>query len=149
MLGLLGLRIIEATGADIADLGEEHGYRVLRVRGEGSKVVLVPLPPAVGRANHRAIDGRSAGPILLNSRRACRHPRRAVHRLPGREGTKLRFRLLARQPRITYWLAPGRHEPARAILPGADGVIPTIPVLDRISAALDADLIVEIAPHAA
>ena len=43
MLGLLGLRIFEATGADIADLGEEHGHRVLRVCGKGSKVVLVPL----------------------------------------------------------------------------------------------------------
>jgi hypothetical protein len=32
MLGLLGLRIFEATGADIADLGEEHGHRVLRMR---------------------------------------------------------------------------------------------------------------------
>jgi ribosome-binding protein aMBF1 (putative translation factor) len=31
----------------------------------------------------------------------------------------------------------------------AGGVIPTIPLLDRISAALDADLIIEIAPHAA
>ena len=31
----------------------------------------------------------------------------------------------------------------------AGGVIPTIPLLERISAALDADLIVEIAPHAA
>jgi ribosome-binding protein aMBF1 (putative translation factor) len=31
----------------------------------------------------------------------------------------------------------------------AGGVIPTIPLLDRISAALDADLIVEIAAHAA
>jgi transcriptional regulator with XRE-family HTH domain len=31
----------------------------------------------------------------------------------------------------------------------AGGVIPTIPLLDRISAALDADPIVEIAPHAA
>jgi hypothetical protein len=29
------------------------------------------------------------------------------------------------------------------------GVIPTIPLLERISAALDADLIVQIAPHAA
>jgi integrase/recombinase XerD len=48
MLGLLGLRIFEATGADIADLGEEHGHRVLRVCGKGTKVVLVPLPPAVG-----------------------------------------------------------------------------------------------------
>jgi integrase/recombinase XerD len=26
MLGLLGLRIFEATGANIADLGEEHGH---------------------------------------------------------------------------------------------------------------------------
>jgi len=26
MLGLLGLRIFEATGADIGDLGEEHGH---------------------------------------------------------------------------------------------------------------------------
>ena len=37
------------------DLGEEHGHRVLRVCGKGSKVVLVPLPPAVGRAIDRAI----------------------------------------------------------------------------------------------
>ena len=26
MLGLLGLRIFEVTGADIADLGEKHGH---------------------------------------------------------------------------------------------------------------------------
>jgi ribosome-binding protein aMBF1 (putative translation factor) len=31
----------------------------------------------------------------------------------------------------------------------AGGVVPTIPLLERISAALDADLIVELAPHAA
>lgn len=30
----------------------------------------------------------------------------------------------------------------------AGGVIPTIPLLERISAALDADLIVQISPHA-
>jgi integrase/recombinase XerD len=64
MLGLLGLRIFEATSADIADLGEEHGHRVLRVCGKGTKVVLVPLPPAVGRAidpGNRRPDAR-AGP---------------------------------------------------------------------------------------
>ena len=48
MLGLLGLRIFEATGAGIADVGEEHGHRVLRVCDKGGKVVLIPLPPAVG-----------------------------------------------------------------------------------------------------
>jgi integrase/recombinase XerD len=65
ILGLLGLRIFEATGADI---GEEHGHRVLRVCGKGTKIVLVPLPPAVGRAIDRATAGRASGPILLNSR---------------------------------------------------------------------------------
>ncbi len=68
MLGLLGLRILEATGADIADLGEEHGHRVLRVCGKGTKVVLVPLPSAAGRAIDRAIGSRTRGPILINLR---------------------------------------------------------------------------------
>ena len=57
MLGLLGLRIFEACGASIEDLGEEHGHRVLRVHGTGDKVVLTPLPPAVARAIDRAVDG--------------------------------------------------------------------------------------------
>lgn len=68
MLGLLGLRIFEATGSDIENLGEAHGHRVLRVHGKGDKVVLVPLPPAVSRAIDRAIEDRTAGPILLTTR---------------------------------------------------------------------------------
>jgi integrase/recombinase XerD len=68
MLGLLGLRIFEATASNIDDLGEEHGHRVLRVHGKGDKIVLVPLPPAVGRAIERATEGRTTGPILLTSR---------------------------------------------------------------------------------
>jgi integrase/recombinase XerD len=68
MLGLLGLRIFEAAGSDIADIGEEHGHRVLRVCGKGTKIVLVPLPPAVGRAIDRAVGHRTSGPILLNTR---------------------------------------------------------------------------------
>jgi integrase/recombinase XerD len=81
MLGLLGLRIFEATGAGIGDLGEEHGHRVLRVTGKGGKVVLVPLPPAVGRAIDRAVDGRNAGPILLNSNAARMDRHAATRRL--------------------------------------------------------------------
>jgi site-specific recombinase XerD len=81
MLGLLGLRIFEATGADIADLSEEHGHRVLRVCGKGSKVVLVPLPPAVGRAIDRSIGARSGGPILLNTRGARMDRHAATRRL--------------------------------------------------------------------
>jgi site-specific recombinase XerD len=79
MLGLLGLRIFEATSADIADLGEEHGHRVLRVCGKGTKIVLVPLPPAVGRAIDRAVGTRTRGPVLLN-RRGARMDRHAATR---------------------------------------------------------------------
>jgi site-specific recombinase XerD len=67
-LGLPGLQIFEATGADITGLAEEHGHRVLRVCGKGTKIVLIPLPPAVGRAIDRAIGARTSGPILHNSR---------------------------------------------------------------------------------
>jgi integrase/recombinase XerD len=81
MLGLLGLRIFEATGADIADLGEEHGHRVLRVCGKGTKIVLTPLPPAVGRAIDHAIGTRTSGPILLNGRGARMDRHAATRRL--------------------------------------------------------------------
>ncbi|WP_132197714.1 MULTISPECIES: tyrosine-type recombinase/integrase [Kribbella] len=92
MLGLLGLRIFEATGSNIEDIGEEHGHRVLRVRGKGGKVVLVPLPPAVGRAIERSVDERTAGPILLSSRatRMDRHcATRRLRRLAEQAGVKL------------------------------------------------------------
>jgi integrase/recombinase XerD len=81
MLGLLGLRIFEATSTDIADLGEEHGHRVLRVCGKGTKIVLVPLPPAVGRAIDRAVASRARGPILLNTRGARMDRHAATRRL--------------------------------------------------------------------
>ena len=81
MLGLLGLRIFEATSADIADPGKEHDHRVLRVCGKGTKVVLVPLPPAVGRAIDRAVGLRDRGPILLNTRSARMDRHAATRRL--------------------------------------------------------------------
>ncbi|MEV6596408.1 tyrosine-type recombinase/integrase [Actinoplanes sp. NPDC051346] len=62
-----GPRIFEACRSNVGDLGEEHGHRVLKVRGKGSKTVLIPLPPAVARAIDRAVDDREAGPILRNA----------------------------------------------------------------------------------
>ena len=84
MLGLLGPRIFEACGANIEDLGEEHGHRVLKVRGKGGKVVLTPLPPAVSRAIERAVADREGGPILRtrSGTRMDRHcATRRLHRL--------------------------------------------------------------------
>ena len=112
MLGLLGLRIFEATSADIADLGEEHGHRVLRVCGKGTKIVLVPLPPAVGRAIDRAVSYRVRGPILLNTRgaRMDRHAAtRRLHQLaesrrhPDRQGTPAYAPSHARHDHARRW----------------------------------------------
>jgi integrase/recombinase XerD len=75
------LRIFEATGANIAGLGEEHGHRVVRVCGKGTRTVLIPLPPAVRRAIDRSIGSRTGGPILLNSRGARMDRHAATRRL--------------------------------------------------------------------
>jgi integrase len=90
LLGLLGLRIFEACGTNIDDLGEEHGHRVLKVRGKGAKTVLVPLPPAVARAVERAADDRGGGPLLRN-RNSARMDRHAATR---------RLRILAANSRM-------------------------------------------------
>jgi integrase/recombinase XerD len=110
MLGLLGLRIFEATGANIEDLSEAHGHRVLRVHGQGDKIALVPLPPSVGRALERAITTRVNGPIL-RSRTGTRMDRHCATR---------RLRALAASARVStarmhpHMLRPHlRHHHAR------------------------------------
>jgi len=81
MLGLLGLRIFEDTGSNIDDLGEEHGHRVLRVREQGDKVVLVPLAPAASRAIERSVGERASCAILLTSRGTRMERHCAIRRL--------------------------------------------------------------------
>jgi len=61
--------------------GDEHGHRVLRVCGKGTKTALIPLPPAVERAIDRAIGERGRGPILINSRGARMDRHAATRRL--------------------------------------------------------------------
>jgi integrase/recombinase XerD len=56
LLALNGLRVSEALGADIEDLGLERGHRTLTILRKGGKVVTVPLAPRTARA----IDRRSA-----------------------------------------------------------------------------------------
>ena len=92
MLGLLGLRIFEATGADITDLSEVHGHRVLTVLGKGDKLAVLPLPPAVSRAVDRAAQGRLDGPILRNraGTRMSRHSAtRRLRRLASTAGVAM------------------------------------------------------------
>jgi hypothetical protein len=63
------------------------------VCGKDSKIVQVPLPPAVGRAIDRAAGLRDGGPILLN-RRGTRMDRHAATRrlrhLAGTAGLRVK-----------------------------------------------------------
>ena len=63
-LGLNGLRVSEACGADVEDLGFERGHRTLRIVGKGNKPATIPLVPRTARTLDLAVGERSAGPIL-------------------------------------------------------------------------------------
>ena len=65
LLALNGLRVSEATGADIEALGIERGHRTLVVTRKGGKVVTIPLAPRTARAIDLAIGERCAGPVFL------------------------------------------------------------------------------------
>jgi integrase len=75
LLALNGLRVSEATGADIEHLGLERGHRTLTITRKGGKVVTVPLAPRTARAINLAIGERTDGPVFLtgDGRRLDRH----------------------------------------------------------------------------
>jgi integrase/recombinase XerD len=75
LLGLLGLRVGEATGLNIEDLHEIDGHHTIHLIGKGNKPAVVPLPPRVARACDAAIGDRQTGPLLLarSGRRMDRH----------------------------------------------------------------------------
>jgi site-specific recombinase XerD len=94
LLGLNGLRISEALGADIADLGLERGHRTLLVRRKGGQIVTIPLAPRTARAVDLAIGDRLEGPIFLGAsgHRLDRHgASRIVRRLAKRAGVNKRI----------------------------------------------------------
>jgi hypothetical protein len=109
MLGLLGLRFFEATGANIADLGEEHGHRVLRVCGKGGKVVQIPLPPA-RRPGYRP-GSRPPGPRAPPAQ-PPRHPYGPPRRHPAAEAPSPSHRL-ADENSSSYAPPHFRHHHAR------------------------------------
>ncbi len=89
LLVLNGLRVSEATGADIQALGMERGHRTLVITRKGGKVVTVPLAPRTARAIDLAVGERCEGPIFLapDGRRLDRHgAARIVRRITRRAG---------------------------------------------------------------
>ena len=74
LLALNGLRVSEATGADIDRLGLERGHRTLTILRKGGKIVTIPLAPRTARAIDLAIGERrrtarsSSGPTTALGR---------------------------------------------------------------------------------
>jgi site-specific recombinase XerD len=75
LLALNGLRVSEAIGADIEQLGLERGHRTLTVRRKGGKVVTVPLAPRTARAIDLVVGERFEGPVFVDAtgKRIDRH----------------------------------------------------------------------------
>jgi integrase len=87
LLALNGLRVSEATGADIQALSVERGHRTLVITRKGGKVPTIPLAPRTARAIDLAVGERSDGPLFLapDGRRLDRHgAARIVWRVAGR-----------------------------------------------------------------
>jgi integrase len=87
LLALNGLRVSEATGANIENLGVERGHRTLVITRKGGKVVTIPLAPRTARAIDLAVGERVDGPIFcgpdgqrLDRHRAARIVRRVAIR---------------------------------------------------------------------
>ncbi len=62
LLALNGLRVSEATGADIEHLDLERGHRTLTSTRKGGKVATIPLAPHTARAIDLAIGERTGVP---------------------------------------------------------------------------------------
>jgi len=89
LLALNGLRVSEALGADIGDMGLERGHHTLRIIRKGGKSELIPMAPRTARTVYLAVGDREDGPIFLNnhgSRMDRHHAARVVRRLAKRAG---------------------------------------------------------------
>jgi integrase/recombinase XerD len=93
LLVLNGLRVSEATGADIDRLGLERGHRTLTILRKGGKIVTIPLAPRTARAIDLALGERLEGPIFAGAdgQRLDRHAAgRIVRRAAKRAGINKR-----------------------------------------------------------
>ena len=64
LLGRNGLRVSEACGTNVEDLGFDRGHRTLRLIGKGKEPAVIPLVPRPARTVGLALGERSEGPIL-------------------------------------------------------------------------------------
>jgi integrase/recombinase XerD len=125
-LALNGLRVSEATGADIEHLGLERGHRTLTITRKGGKVVTIPLAPRTARAIDLAVGERTDGPVFLAP---------DGRRLVDRHGAGRIVRKTARRAGIGKPVTP--HTPRHAFITAA--LDAGVPLRDVQEAASHAD----------
>lgn len=81
LLALLALRLGEALAVQVEDVADRHDQQVLRVRGKGGTVALLPLPDPTVEAVRAARAGRRTGPLLITRTGRPLHPRTARRQL--------------------------------------------------------------------
>jgi integrase/recombinase XerD len=125
LLALNGLRVSEATGADIEALGTERGHRTLSITRKGGKKAVIPLAPRTARAIDLAVGERCDGPIFTTA---------AGQRL-DRHGAGRIVRRVARRARLAKKIGPHtlRHAFITAALDAG------VPLRDVQEAASHAD----------
>jgi integrase len=102
LLALNGLRVSEATGADIEHLGLERGHRTLTITRKGGKRAVVPLAPRTARA------------IDLGRRRTLRRTDLPHdHREPTRPARRRKNRPASRPPSPAHQADRPAHAQAR------------------------------------
>jgi site-specific recombinase XerD len=125
LLALNGLRVSEATGANIEALGLERGHRTLTILRKGGKIVTIPLAPRTARAVDLTIGERLEGPIFTG----------ADGKRLDRQGAARIVRRVARRAGITKPIGPHtlRHAFITAALDAG------VPLRDVQEAASHAD----------
>ena len=113
LLALNGLRVSEATGADIEHLGLERGHRTMTITRKGGKVVTIPLAPRTAGGWIGTVPGGS-------SARPPAAPGSARPSPPTRSGTRPSPpRLMLGSPCVTC--RKPRRTPTRARRSGTTG----------------------------
>ncbi|TDW31034.1 tyrosine-type recombinase/integrase [Cryobacterium psychrophilum] len=82
LMGMLGLRVSEATSVQIEDFAEtKSGHRVLRVLGKGGKPATIPLPVPVIRMLDACAGDRKSGQLLYTDLGTVMDRRSAYRRI--------------------------------------------------------------------
>ncbi len=89
LLALNGLRVSEALGVDINDMGLERGHHTLKIIRKGGTPALIPLAPRTARTLYQAVGDRDEGPVFVHEtggRMQRHHASRIIKRLARSAG---------------------------------------------------------------